>query len=97
MTASRLAREAQAVLMDLRGLKPKNRGCIFEIEQLIASVPLRRIVLLTDGSTDFSLLEQRVRERGVPCPAAPRMPPLASIASISCTLHPAAARPSTRC
>jgi hypothetical protein len=36
----------------------KHRGCIFEIEQLIASVPLQRIVLLVHRSTDVPFLEQ---------------------------------------
>ena len=58
MTVSRLARKADAVLMDLRGFTSKHRGCIFEIEQLIASVPLQRIVLLVDPSTDVPSLEQ---------------------------------------
>ena len=58
MTVSRLARKADAVLMDLRGFMSKHRGCIFEIEQLIASVPLQRIVLLVDRSTDVPFLEQ---------------------------------------
>jgi hypothetical protein len=58
MTVSRLACKAHAVLMDLRGFTSKNRGCIFEIEQLIASVPLQCIVLLVDRSTDVPFLEQ---------------------------------------
>ena len=58
MTVSRLAHKADAVLMDLRGFTSKNRGCTFEIEQLIASVPLQRIVLLVDHSTDILFLEQ---------------------------------------
>jgi hypothetical protein len=68
MTVSRLARKADAVLMDLRGFMSKNRGCIFEIEQLIASVPLQRIVLLVDRSTDVPFLEQILRRawRAIP-------------------------------
>jgi hypothetical protein len=58
MTISRLARKADAILMDLRGFMSKNRGCIFEIEQLIASVPLQRILLLVDRSTDVLFLEE---------------------------------------
>jgi hypothetical protein len=58
MTVSGLAPKANAVLMDLRGFMSKHRGCIFEIEQLIASVPLLRIVLLVDRSTDVPFLEQ---------------------------------------
>jgi hypothetical protein len=61
MTVARLARDADAVLMDLRGFTPANRGCIFEIEQLIASVALDRIVLLVDDSTDVPFLEQTLQ------------------------------------
>ena len=61
MTVSRLAREADAVLMDLRGFTPTNRGCIFEIEQLIASISLHRIVLVVDGATDVASLEQTLQ------------------------------------
>ena len=46
------------MLMDLRGFTPKNRGCIFEIEQLIAFIPLRRVVLLVDDSTNLPFLEK---------------------------------------
>jgi hypothetical protein len=62
MTVSRLAGDAEAVLMDLRGFTPTNRGCIFEIEQLLASVPLHRVVLLVDGSTDGPFLEQILQD-----------------------------------
>jgi len=62
MTVARLARGADAVLMDLRGFTPTNRGCIFEITQLIASVSLHRIVLLVDGSTDVACLEQTLQD-----------------------------------
>jgi hypothetical protein len=62
MTVSRLAREAAAVLMDLRGFGPANRGCIFEIEELIAAVPVERIVLLVDPSTDLPFLEQTLQD-----------------------------------
>jgi hypothetical protein len=61
MTVARLAREADAVLMDLRGFTPTNRVCIFEITQLIASVSLHRVVLLVDGWTDVPFLEQTLQ------------------------------------
>jgi hypothetical protein len=60
-TVARLARKADAVLMDLRGFTPTNRGYIFEITQLIASVSLHRIMLLVDGSTDMPFLEQTLQ------------------------------------
>jgi hypothetical protein len=62
MTVSYVARKADAVLMDLRGFSPSNRGCIFEIEQLIASVSVPRIVLLIDRTTDLSFLERTLQD-----------------------------------
>jgi hypothetical protein len=62
MTVSRLASRADAVLMDLRGFSPTNRGCIFEIEQLIASVSLHRVVLLADTWADIPFLELILRD-----------------------------------
>jgi hypothetical protein len=61
MTASYVAVQADAVLMDLRSFSPSNRGCIFEIEQLIASVSVPRIVLLIDRTTDLPFLEQTLQ------------------------------------
>jgi hypothetical protein len=61
MTVSHLARDADAVLMDLRGFGPARRGCIYEIEQLIGLVPLPQIVLLVDGTTDVAFLDSTVR------------------------------------
>jgi hypothetical protein len=62
MTVSRLAREAAAVLMDLRGLGQKNEGCICELEQLIAVVSVRRVLLLVDARTDVDFLERTLRD-----------------------------------
>jgi hypothetical protein len=62
ITVLRLVRDSSAILMDLRGFSPANRGCVFEIEQLIAGVPLNRVVLLADASTDTLFLEAIVRE-----------------------------------
>jgi hypothetical protein len=70
MTVSRLAPEAASVLMDLRGFTPANRGCIFEIEQLIAAVPVDRIVLLVDGSTDVPFLERTLEDAWRAMPSA---------------------------
>jgi hypothetical protein len=58
MTVSALARKADIVLMDLRGFNCEKRGCAFEIEMLIQSVPVKRIVFLVDDSTDSPFLEQ---------------------------------------
>ena len=61
MTVSRLARDADAVLMDLRGFGPTNRGCVYEIEQLLGWVPLERMVVLVDDTADLAFFESTVR------------------------------------
>jgi hypothetical protein len=61
MTVTRLTGEADAVLMDLRGFGGTNTGIVFEIEQMLACIPLHQIVVLADRATDFSLLERTLR------------------------------------
>jgi hypothetical protein len=56
-----LARVADAVVMDLRSFAPGNQGCLYEIEQLLATVELRRVLLLIDASTDETFLRQAVQ------------------------------------
>jgi hypothetical protein len=58
MTIARLARDADAVFMDLRGFTASNCGCIYEIKLLVHLVPMDRVVLLIDKTTDVSLLER---------------------------------------
>lgn len=60
-TMRRLAGESEVVLMDLRSFSPANRGCLFEIEQLVHHVELERIVLLIGASTDRSFLESQLQ------------------------------------
>ncbi|HSB80346.1 MAG TPA: hypothetical protein VLM91_16315 [Candidatus Methylomirabilis sp.] len=62
MTMRRLAGECDAVLMDLRSFSPANQGCRYELEQLLAHVPLDRVVLVVDGSTDRAFLERALRD-----------------------------------
>lgn len=61
MTMRRLAAENAAVLMDLRAFAPHNQGCLWELEHLLGEVPLHRIVLLVDRTTDRSFLEQQLQ------------------------------------
>jgi hypothetical protein len=61
-TMRRLARESKAVLMDLRSFAENNQGCAYELQQLVDIVPINRIVLVIDGTTDRSLLERRLQE-----------------------------------
>jgi hypothetical protein len=57
-----LAAGADAVLMDLRSFSPFNRGCIFELQQLLDAVPLSRVVFLTDAATDRAFLEETLQD-----------------------------------
>ena len=49
MVLGRLAESSDAVLMDLRGFTKEARGCIHEINELLNTVPLERIVFVVDG------------------------------------------------
>jgi hypothetical protein len=55
-TMRRLSRRCDAVLMDLRGFAPANAGCLYEIGHLLDAVPLDRVVVLIDATTDEPFL-----------------------------------------
>jgi hypothetical protein len=67
MVLSRLARDSDAVLMDLRGFSRKNAGCVFELGELARMVPLEHVVFVVDRRTDERLLAETLggREAGV--------------------------------
>lgn len=46
-----LVESSDVVLMDLRGFKPENQGCRFELRVLAAAPHLRQVVLLHDADT----------------------------------------------
>jgi hypothetical protein len=52
----RLVRRSDAVMMDLRGFTSSNEGCVFELHELLDTVPLDRIMLVVDSTTDESFL-----------------------------------------
>ena len=54
----RLARQSDLVLMDLRGFSPTNEGCVFELNELLESVPLSHILLVVDATTDDAFLRR---------------------------------------
>jgi hypothetical protein len=58
---SELAVAADAVMMDLRGFQATNRGTLFELSLVVSRVPLSRVVLLTDLTTDERLLSDVVQ------------------------------------
>ena len=45
------------VLMDVRGFSDKNRGCLFELQQLVEQDRARRTVFIVDDTTDTKLLD----------------------------------------
>ncbi len=61
MVLARLAADSDAVLMDLRGFGPSNKGCVFEVYELLARVPLSRVVLVVDATTDRKFLDDTLR------------------------------------
>jgi hypothetical protein len=55
---ARLAPKSEAVLMDLRGFTRKNQGCAFELTWVVQQIPLSRIILLIDATSDYQALEE---------------------------------------
>jgi hypothetical protein len=60
-TMSRLAAGADAVLMDLRSFSPRNQGALFELQQVLDTVPLGQVVFVIDDTTDRPFLEQALK------------------------------------
>jgi hypothetical protein len=65
-----LVARSDAVLMDLRGFGPTNAGCRIELEALLASVPLGRVTLVVDETTDHAFLEAELQQLAGSVPAA---------------------------
>jgi hypothetical protein len=63
-----LVHEVDAVLIDLRGLTPQRTGVVYEIERLVAEVPLDRVVALTDATTDGHVLRWALDRAGAQAP-----------------------------
>lgn len=61
-TMRRLAHDSDAVLMDLRSFSRNNQGCAYELRVLFDSVPVERIVLMIDATTDRSCLEELLQD-----------------------------------
>ena len=61
-TMRRLARASEIVLMDLRSFSRTNQGCVYELGELLAAVPLDRVVFVVDASTDRPFLQQTLQE-----------------------------------
>ena len=59
----RLMGEASLVVMDLRGFGPQRRGCVFELQTLLDTVPVDRLMFLFDRTTNRRALESLLTER----------------------------------
>ncbi len=57
-----LIRSADAVLVDLRGFALRNRGIRYELRLLLSTVPLARLVFVTDATADAAALEAALGE-----------------------------------
>ncbi len=57
-TVTTLMAQSDLVAMDLRAFASEKLGCIFELGALINHVPLHRVALLIDKTTDEQLLNR---------------------------------------
>ena len=55
-TVQALVHRSDCILLDLRGFTVDRQGATYEISQLVELVPLRRVLVLTDDSTDHNFL-----------------------------------------
>jgi hypothetical protein len=74
-TVVELMRRADAVVMDVRGVTAKRRGCEFELQQLAARLLPEQIVLVVDGTTDRAMIEDAMLGHG-----AARLPTMTEVA-----------------
>ena len=58
LTLQRLATESESVLMDLRSFSENNQGCLYELKVLLDNVDLKRVLLLTDDTTNTTFLKE---------------------------------------
>jgi hypothetical protein len=63
LTLTALARRSDVVLMDLRGFSKDNRGCLYELEQIVECGLLARTLFVIDDTTDVPLLTATLPHR----------------------------------
>lgn len=61
-TVTRLMVQSDLVAMDLRGFTSERKGCLFELSSLRDVVPLHRVVLLIDQTTDQPQLRRTLAD-----------------------------------
>ena len=57
-----LMAQSDLVAMDLRGFSPQNRGCVYELQTLLDTVPAGRVVVFADRSTDLPFLHRTLAD-----------------------------------
>ncbi len=62
-----LVDKQNTVLMDLRSFTARKPGCIHELNTLVQVVPLNRVVLVVDQTTDLTFLSQVLHEAWLRC------------------------------
>lgn len=62
MALSRLTKESEVIVMDLRSFSAQNAGCTFEINELINLVHLEQIIFIIDKTTDKNYMYQVMTE-----------------------------------
>jgi hypothetical protein len=84
---SALVHGCDAVLIDLRGLTARRTGVVYEIERLVAEVPLDRVVALVDPSTDAAVLRWAldVAASRAPADAPARHDPAPALRTVTLT------------
>ena len=55
--------QSDLVLMDLRAFASERKGCTYELGALIDEVPLSRVALLIDQTTDEPVLRRTLADR----------------------------------
>jgi hypothetical protein len=69
-----LMTDAHVVVMDVRSFGPEHQGCVFELQTLLDTVPLERLILLVNKGTKLEFLQQvldaRWRELRIDSPNA---------------------------
>jgi hypothetical protein len=53
-----LAAKSDAVLMDLRGFRRTNEGCVFELTWVVQRILPSRVVILVDSTSDIQTMEE---------------------------------------
>lgn len=62
MCFSQLVDKSNVVLMDLRGFSSENKGCKFEVDELINTKPLDNLIFIIDESTNEKYLHQTLQD-----------------------------------